>query len=112
MTTVQEHLRTSLNLTVECEGKTKMKKLNKKLKLHILQIASSGYLTEPLPDDWFNLSESEQEHFLEENAWEPFEYWPTSEVYDVITAAAYNIEFGMEYFINMIKEVDTGVKPR
>jgi len=69
-----------------------MKELDEAIKLQILQTVSAGYLTEPLPDDWHELSEEEQETFLRNNAWEPFEYWPEWDVYEAILALTYNVE--------------------
>jgi len=39
------------------------------------RIASEFYLSEPLPDNYLAMADNELDAFLEDNAWEPFQYW-------------------------------------
>ena len=48
--------------------------------LHYLQLASSHYLTTHLPNDWHDRTIAEQDDFLSENAWEPFQYTDPTEL--------------------------------
>lgn len=45
---------------------------------------SAHYLRERLPDNWHEMSDDALDEFFEEHAWQPFEYWPTDEVFDQI----------------------------
>ena len=51
---------------------------------------SANFLTEQLPDEAINWDEDEIEEFVERHAWEPLEYFPASEVVDMIGNAAYS----------------------
>lgn len=62
-----------------------MKKINY---FEILQQTSGHFLTEHIPDNWNELSGVEQDTFLENNAWEPFEYWQVDDVFELIVSAA------------------------
>ena len=45
----------------------------------------SGYfLCQHLPDDWADWPEEKLDKFFEDNAWEPLEYWPVNDVYELI----------------------------
>lgn len=55
----------------------------------IVILSSGYYLTEALPDDFFEMSEEDQDQFMEDNCWQPFEYWDVKEVYAVIDSASY-----------------------
>lgn len=70
-----------------------MKKINY---FEILQLTSGNYLSENIPDNWMQMSDDEQSVFLEENAWEPFEYWEVDEVWSLIDAAAYSTKILLE----------------
>jgi len=48
---------------------------------------SGNYLTNQLPDDWNTWEETKINDFLEENVWEPFEYFSTDDVWDLIENA-------------------------
>jgi len=59
--------------------------------------ASAQFLVERLPDNWQDMSDTALTQFMEHNAWEPFEYWDTSDVWELIEQVAmeyYNIEQG------------------
>ena len=45
---------------------------------------SGHFLREHLPDDWADWPEEKLDKFFEDNAWEPFEYWPVNDVYGLI----------------------------
>jgi len=40
----------------------------------ILEHVAGHYLCMPLPSNWHDLDEDAQDKYLEENAWQPFEY--------------------------------------
>ncbi len=70
-----------------------MKKINY---FEILQQTSGHFLTEHIPDNWNEMSTVEQDTFLEEAAWEPFEYWDVADVWSLIDAAAYSTKQFLE----------------
>ena len=39
------------------------------------RIASGFYLSDTLPHDYLDMDDDDFHAFLEENAWQPFEYW-------------------------------------
>lgn len=49
---------------------------------------SGNYLTDFLPANWNKIDEKELDEFLENHAWEPFEYWDTDDVMEQIISAA------------------------
>lgn len=69
-------------------GKTKLKTLTDEQKFSCLQSCSGNYLTESIPDDWEEMTEEDQDIFLEEHSWEPLQYYSTIQVWDMITSAA------------------------
>lgn len=46
--------------------------------------ASAHYLTEPIPEDFFDWNEQKQNTFLTLNAWQPFEEYPPEDIYQCI----------------------------
>ena len=52
-----------------------MKQLDEQLRFKILQLCSGHYLSANIPDDWYELTEEEQDQFLQDNNWQPFEYY-------------------------------------
>ena len=54
--------------------------------------ASSHFLCESLPDNWQEMSDDELDQFLTTYAWEPFEYWPTDDVWELIDSLALEIQ--------------------
>ena len=77
-------------------------------RFELMQIASEHYLIEGLPDNFNELEESEQNTFLEENAWEPFEYHSGNQVIGFIDSMAYGIERLLRdrFNINIISQAD------
>ena len=49
---------------------------------------SGNYLTDFLPANWNKIEEKKLDEFLENHAWEPFEYWDTDDVMEQIISAA------------------------
>ena len=45
---------------------------------------SGHFLCQHLPDDWADWPEEKLDKFFEDNAWEPLEYWPVNDVYELI----------------------------
>ena len=53
--------------------------------------ASGHYLTEHFHDEDINWSSDEVEEWIEENKWEPFEYYSTRDIYEFIDSLAYSV---------------------
>ena len=53
-----------------------------------IQIMSGHYLCKNFPDNWHKWSDRKLDKFMEDNVWQPFEYWPTDDVFSVIDSAA------------------------
>ena len=70
--------------------------MNKELKFKILQLCSGHYLNANIPNNWYDLTEEEQNKFLTDNVWEPFETYDVEFVWDCITSAAQVTEEFME----------------
>jgi len=45
---------------------------------------SANFLATPLPSDWDTWNEEKLEDFINDNHWEPFEYWDAHDVYELI----------------------------
>ena len=45
---------------------------------------SGHFLCQHLPDDWNDWPEEKLDKFFEDNEWEPLEYWPVNDVYELI----------------------------
>ena len=59
--------------------------------------ASGFYLTEHLPDEWFDpeeYDEEEQDDHLENSLWEPFEFYDAKMISKEIASLAYWIQSG------------------
>ena len=59
--------------------------------------ASAQFLAERLPNNWQDMSDTDLDQFMIDHAWEPFEHWPTLDVWELIEQVAmeyYNIEQG------------------
>ena len=50
--------------------------------------ASAQFLCERLPDNWQDMSDSALDQFMTDHAWEPFEYWPLEDVWELIDTLA------------------------
>lgn len=62
------------------------------------RLASQQYLIADLPKDWQEMDEEEFYSFLKDNAWEPFENWEGSDIWEQIdqTAQAFSKNFTPE----------------
>lgn len=78
-------------LLIKEEAKTGL--LNKKGKHHALIVASMAYLTEPIPsvDIWDSLTDTEQEAYLTDHAWEGVENRSAGELWDLIDSHALSL---------------------
>ena len=47
---------------------------------------SGYYLTSFLPPEWVDWDDEQIDEFFEEHVWEPFEHWPTDEVFSQISS--------------------------
>ena len=54
--------------------------------------ASGFYLCETLPENWESLEDWEQDEFVTENAWQPFEYWSAKDLWTEISSLASSAE--------------------
>lgn len=57
-------------------------------RFEILQTCSRNFLTDPLPDDWYELTEIEQDNFLCDHAWQPLEYFSAEQLWQLIDNSA------------------------
>lgn len=64
-------------------------KITDEYRAKVNQMCSGHFLTEPYPDNFEELTSGEQNEFVEDHAWAPFEYMPANEVMSIIDAAAY-----------------------
>ncbi len=62
--------------------------MNEELKFKVLQLCSGHYLNANIPNNWYDLREEEQDQFLLENNWQPFEDYDPSYVWSCIESAA------------------------
>lgn len=51
-------------------------------------LASGQYLTKSLPFEWLEWDDDEQNKFVEDNAWQPFENWDAKELFREISQLA------------------------
>ena len=61
------------------------------------QWASGFYLTEHIPDEWFDedeYDEDDQNEYLENNLWEPFQFYSADMIAKEIASLAYWIQEG------------------
>ena len=62
--------------------------MNNNLYFQCLQLASGHYLSANLPNNWYDLTKDQQNEFLIENNWEPFENYDPEYVRGCIESAA------------------------
>jgi hypothetical protein len=62
--------------------------MNDKLYFKCLQLCSGHYLSANIPSNWYDLTEKQQNEFLIENNWEPFEYYDSQYVWGCIESSA------------------------
>ena len=55
---------------------------------------SGHFLCQHLPDDWADWPEEKLDKFFEDNAWEPLEYWPVNDVYELIDKSEFVVTSG------------------
>ena len=53
--------------------------------------ASGHYLTEHFPDEYINWGTDEIEEWIEDNKWEPFQYYSTRDIWEFIDGLAYSL---------------------
>ena len=81
---------------VETEGGAVMSDLREK----VWRRMAGHYLCDTIPENWCSLSEEEQDEWMLDNAWEPFEWWSASRVLEQIDAATDTV-------MDLIKEVQS-----
>ena len=59
-----------------------------KIVREVYSIVSGNFLTSCIPIEYFDWTEEDQDKFLEDNTWEPFEYWSLHDVWDLIDSGA------------------------
>jgi hypothetical protein len=50
--------------------------------------ASNIFLTESVPTNWEDMEEEEQNNFIKENAWQPFENYLAADIWTLISDAS------------------------
>ncbi len=80
--------------------------MNKELKFRILQLCSGHYLSANIPNNWYDLTEEEQNKFLADNVWEPFETYDIELVWRCITSATKATQEFMEDNTNIIIDIN------
>lgn len=58
------------------------------LKFEVLQLCSGHFLTKHFPNNWDELTQTEQDKFLSENCWEPLEHLDSNFLYETIENSA------------------------
>lgn len=71
---------------------THLQELDEYSELQILTVASGMFLAEAIPEDWFYLSEEEQNDYLVDHVWEPLEGKDADYLYSIIESAADDIK--------------------
>ncbi|MBW4533197.1 MAG: hypothetical protein KME09_04605 [Pleurocapsa minor HA4230-MV1] len=61
---------------------------NHQFRFQILQACSKNFLTESLPDDWYELTDQQQDNFLCGCAWQPLEHLSAQELWQLIESSA------------------------
>ena len=54
------------------------------MKKEYIRKAAEHFLIQPLPKGWDKLNMSEQDEFIKENIWQPFEGWDANEVWEQV----------------------------
>ncbi len=62
-----------------------------KKKAYIL--ASRHFLTDEFPANWEELSDGDLDVFIDQHRWEPFEYHPTTFIWECIDGLANDFQF-------------------
>ena len=57
----------------------------------LLDHASGAYLCMPLPSNWHDLDETAQNTYMQDNAWQPFEYHSGYQIGKYIETARYTL---------------------
>lgn len=79
-----------------------MKQLDEQLRFKILQLCSGHYLSANIPDDWYDLTKEEQNQFLRDNNWQPFDHYDSDYVGNCISSAATATQHFIEDLLNSI----------
>ena len=62
--------------------------MNNNLEFRVLQLVSGHYLCANYPDNWYELSDSKQLEFIQDNLWEPVENESPNLIRGAIESAA------------------------
>ena len=65
-----------------------------------LNIAAGTFLCE-LPASWSDLDDQEQDEFVADNLWEPFQYWETKDMWEHISNLKYDVESLLKQTLNL-----------
>lgn len=74
------------------------------LEIKTLQAASEAFATQRLPENWFDLSDDDQNEWLENNRWYHFENDTNDEFFALIDTHADSIKDAVDDVLNMLKE--------
>lgn len=72
------------------------------MKKEYIRKAAEHFLIQPLPKGWDKLNTSEQDEFIKENIWEPFEGWDTNFVWKQVEALAKSFQEVDEASVNRV----------
>ena len=76
--------------------------MNNEVYFKCLQLASGHYLSANIPKNWYDWTEDQQNEFLIENNWEPFENYDPEYVWGCIESAA---KVTQEFIEDLNKEI-------
>ena len=76
----------------------------KRIKDKLFCSMSAHFLTNELPVEAVDWEHEKIEEWVDENRWEPFEYWDTHDIIELIEAAAWH---GIEFMKQNCKELST-----
>ena len=69
-----------------------------------LQAASDAFATEPLPDNWEEMSEESQSQWLEDHRWQHFENDSNDEFFALIDTHADTVKDAVKASLKVLKE--------
>ena len=59
-------------------------------------VASNTFLTTPLPDNWHTWEDKEQDSFVTDNAWQPFENADAKSIWEHIDNLAFTLRLAVK----------------
>jgi hypothetical protein len=87
-------------ITEAVNSETEVSKKVEDYSFSLLQEASKAFLCQPLPDNWSQLTSSQQNNFLADNLWQPLEHFSLDEIWHLIE----NYRDSLQNFIDKLEE--------